>query len=85
MSISGRVFRVFVAALALFAIAIDFIGFYESAFLFLLLTSWLLSVNEKSPRRRLAGAAVFAAIFVMIVFVAFKLILKIPTPVGLIV
>jgi len=80
-----RVWAVVVAALGLFAIAIDFVGFYESAFIFLLLTSWLLSVDEKSPKRRLIGAAVFAAVFVTIVYGAFKLILKIPTPIGLII
>jgi putative tricarboxylic transport membrane protein len=84
-SVPWFVWTVVVAALALFALAIDWIGFYESAFIFLLLISWLLSVDEKSRSRRLMGAAIFAAILVAIVYVAFKLILKIPTPVGLLV
>lgn len=80
-----RTWTITVAALAVFAFAIDLTGFYEAAFVFLFVVSWLLSAGAGSPRRRLAGAAAFAAIFVTIVFVAFKLILKIPTPAGLIV
>ncbi|MCG8548550.1 MAG: tripartite tricarboxylate transporter permease [Alphaproteobacteria bacterium] len=74
-----------VAALALFAIFVDLIGFYESTFLFLFATSWLLSADVASQARRLAGAAVFAVVFAAVIFVAFKLILKIPTPVGLLI
>lgn len=80
-----QISTVTVVALALFAFAIDLVGFYESAFVFLFGTSWLLSAGEESPRRRLIGAAVFAAIFVTIVFGAFKLVLKIPTPPGVVI
>jgi hypothetical protein len=80
-----QISTVTVVALALFAFAIDLVGFYESAFVFLFGTSWLLSAGEGSPRRRLIGAAVFAAIFVTIVFGAFKLVLKIPTPPGVVI
>lgn len=74
-----------VAALVLFAMTIDFVGFYEAAFFFLLATSWVLSSDEVSRVRRLMHATVFAAIFVTIVFIAFKLVLKIPTPAGLLI
>jgi putative tricarboxylic transport membrane protein len=84
-AVPWRIWTVTVAALALFAFAIDLIGFYETAFVFLFVTSWLLAMDEESPKRRLIGAAVFAAIFVTIVFVAFKLILKIPTPPGILI
>jgi putative tricarboxylic transport membrane protein len=84
-AVPWRVWTIIVGALALFAFAIDQIGFYESAFLFLLLSSWLLSVDAPSPTRRLSNAAIFAAVFVIFVFAAFKLVLRIPTPTGLIV
>jgi hypothetical protein len=84
-TVPWRIWTIVVGALTLFAIAIDQIGFYEAAFIFLFVITWLLSVNVESPQRRLVGATVFAAIFVTLVFIAFKLILKIPTPVGLIV
>lgn len=74
-----------VGALVILTLTIDLAGFYESAFLFLLASSWILTPNSESRAKRLAQATAFAAIFVTIVFVAFKLILKIPTPVGLIV
>jgi putative tricarboxylic transport membrane protein len=80
-----RVWGPVVAALALFALGTDWIGFYESAFLFLLFTSWLLSGDGETPARRLGIAAIFAAVFVTIVYIAFRLVLQIPTPHGLIV
>ncbi|MBT6363484.1 MAG: hypothetical protein HOJ67_14885 [Rhodospirillaceae bacterium] len=84
-TVPWRVWGIVVGALTVFAIGIDQIGFYESAFIFLFGISWLLSVNAESPQRRLVGATIFASIFVVIVFIAFKLILKIPTPSGLII
>ncbi len=69
----------------IFALAIDLVGFYEAAFFFLLATSWVLSSDVESRKQRLLEAAVFSAIFVTIVFVAFKLVLKIPTPKGLLI
>lgn len=80
-----RIWFPVVAALALFALGADLIGFYESAFLFLFFTSWLLSADEVSQRRRVGVAAVFAAIFTAAVFLAFRIVLGIPTPPGLIV
>jgi putative tricarboxylic transport membrane protein len=84
-SIPWRIWSVVVAALAVFALAIEWIGFYEAAFLFVLLVSWLLAADEPSPARRLTVCTLFAAIFVVAVYVAFALILKIPTPDGLLV
>ncbi len=80
-----RIWTVVVLGLGLFAFAIDLIGFYESAFVFLFVTSWVLSGGEETSGRRLANAAAFSALFAAIVFIAFKLVLKIPTPAGLIV
>jgi putative tricarboxylic transport membrane protein len=74
-----------VIALAVFSFVLDVIGFYESAFLFLLFTYWLLAQEELSPVRRLANAAMFAVPFTVAVYVMFRLVLEIPTPHGLIV
>ncbi len=73
-----------VAALVLFGYAVDVIGFYESAFLFVLFTSWLLAPKAASQPRRLLGAALFAAPFTAAVYLAFRIVLEIPTPRGLI-
>jgi putative tricarboxylic transport membrane protein len=80
-----RIWGTVVGALVLFGFAVDVIGFYESAFLFVLFTSWLLAPEGLSQARRLAGAAVFAAPFIVAVYVAFRLVLEIPTPRGLII
>ncbi len=74
-----------VVALALFGFAMDVIGFYESAFLFLLFTYWLLAEKDLSPVHRLAHAVIFAAPFTAAVYVMFRLVLEIPTPRGLII
>jgi hypothetical protein len=80
-----RIWGTVVGALVLFGFAVDVIGFYETAFLFVLFTSWLLAPEGLSQARRLAGAAVFAAPFTVAVYVAFRLVLEIPTPRGLII
>jgi hypothetical protein len=80
-----RIWGTVVGALVLFGFAVDVIGFYESAFLFVLFTSWLLAPEGFSQARRLTGAAVFAAPFTAAVYVAFRLVLEIPTPRGLII
>jgi putative tricarboxylic transport membrane protein len=80
-----RIWGTVVGALVLFALAVDVIGFYESAFLFALFTYWLLAADGGSQARRLAHAVVFAAPFTIAVYVAFRLVLEIPTPRGLII
>jgi putative tricarboxylic transport membrane protein len=80
-----RIWATVVGALALFGFSVDLIGFYEAAFLFVLFTSWLLAPEELSQTRRLAAAALFAAPFTLAVYVAFRLVLEIPTPRGLII
>jgi hypothetical protein len=63
---------------------VDGIGFYEAAFLFVLFTSWLLAPAEVPQAKRLLGAALFAAPFTAAVYLAFRIVLEIPTPRGLI-
>jgi len=80
-----RTWGTVVGALALFGFAVDVVGFYESSFLFVLFTYWLLAPRGQSQARRLTTAAVFAAPFTIAVYIAFRLVLEIPTPHGLIV
>ena len=80
-----RTWGTVVGALALFGFAVDVIGFYESSFLFVLFTYWLLAPRGLSQARRLTAAVVFAAPFTIAVYIAFRLVLEIPTPHGLIV
>ena len=77
-----RIWSSVVVALALFAVGTDIIGFYESAFAFMLVSFWLLSAGEGTAARRAGEAAAFSAVFTAVVYVAFKLVLKIPTPPG---
>jgi putative tricarboxylic transport membrane protein len=85
VDVPWRIWATVVGALALFGFAVDVIGFYESAFLFVLFTYWLLAPDGLSQVRRLTNAAVFAAPFTVAVYVAFRLVLEIPTPRGLII
>ena len=84
-SVPWRMWLTVVGMLILFTLGTDWIGFYESAFLFLFATCWLLSGAEGSAARRIAVSAVFAIGLVIFVFVAFKIVLQIPTPPGLLV
>lgn len=72
------------AALVLFGAGADRIGFYESAFVFLVVTTWILSVSDRGGRRLVVPFA-FASGFTVFVYVTFKLVLGIPTPPGLLV
>ena len=83
-SVPWRMWLTVVGALVLFALGTDHIGFYESAFLFLFATCWLLSGAEASAVRRLAVSPLFALGVDVFVYAAFKIVLQIPTPPGLI-
>jgi putative tricarboxylic transport membrane protein len=75
------------AALAGFAALIGRIGFYEAAFLFAIGVTWFLraGVERGNPFRQLGISLVFAALLVSGVYVAFAIILGIPTPRGVLV
>ena len=83
-SVPWRIWATVVAALALFGYVVDIVGFYESALLFVVFTSWLLAPPEVSQARRLLGAVLFAVPFTAAVYLAFRIVLEIPTPRGLI-
>jgi formate/nitrite transporter FocA (FNT family) len=63
------------------------IGFYESAFLFAGFTCWLmLGASEsarRAPLRRLTTALAFATGLMIVVYIAFALVIQLPTPSGL--
>jgi hypothetical protein len=65
------------------------IGFYESAFLFAGFTCWLmLGASEgarRAPLKRLATAMAFATGLMIVVYIAFALVIQLPTPRGLLV
>lgn len=71
-----------IAAFVLFGLAADRFGFYESAFAFLAVTTWMMSAGETNPRRRALISLGFAAGFDTLLFGVFRLILAIPTPPG---
>lgn len=73
-----------VVALVLFGLGANAIGFYESAFIFLAVVTWLMSPDLRGVRRYIVPL-VFAAGFDAFLYVAFKLVLNIPTPRGILI
>ena len=61
------------------------IGFYEAGFVFTGVVYWALSANSASAVRRMALSVFFAAAFVVLLYLIFGLVLRIPTPPGLLV
>jgi hypothetical protein len=71
-----------VSATVVFGLAADRFGFYESAFVFLLLATCMMSASEASRRTRWLTPLFYAAAFDVGLYVVFRLILGIPTPPG---
>ena len=74
-----------VGALVVFGLGADRLGFYEAAFLFLVLVAWMMAAGQSRIERPLLTSMAFAAGFDLLLYVAFKLVLRIPTPPGLLV
>jgi len=72
-----------VAALILLGLGAANIGFYESAFLFLLVTTWIMSSGEPLGVRRMAVPFVYAFLFDALLYAVFARVLHIPTPPGI--
>jgi putative tricarboxylic transport membrane protein len=70
-------------ALVLFGLGADSLGFYETGFLFLVVVTWMMSTGQEHIRRPILSAVLFALGFDVLLYVAFKLVLQIPTPPGL--
>jgi hypothetical protein len=71
-----------VVAFVLLGLAVDHFGFYESAFVFLAVTTRMMSAGETRVRRRWLTPLAFAAGFDAALYLVFKVILEIPTPPG---
>jgi len=81
--IPWRFLLIIMLALSVLAIGADYIGFYECAFLFLLFVFWLLAGDISRPLRRFSLSLAFAFGFTGLTYLAFKIVLEIATPPGL--
>jgi putative tricarboxylic transport membrane protein len=76
-----------VLALVAMTLGLTRIGFYESAFLFSGFTCWLMlgaaEGARRAPLKRLATAMAFATGLMIVVYVAFGVVIQLPTPRGL--
>lgn len=69
----------------LYLILMQILGFYLSSLIFVGLSSYLLQKDTpKSTNKRILSSLIASMIVVLIVFILFKTILKVPTPKGLI-
>jgi hypothetical protein len=71
-----------VIAFILFGLGADRFGFYESAFVFLVVTTWMMSAGEVNLRRRWLVPILYAVGFDAALYLVFRLILDSPTPPG---
>ncbi|GAB6180115.1 tripartite tricarboxylate transporter TctB family protein [Desulfotomaculum defluvii] len=71
-----------VLASVLYVMAISYIGFYVTSFVFLLLMSWFL--NDKGLNLKSFGVStIFAVIMIVAVYGTFSMFLDVPTPSGI--
>ena len=73
-----------IVALILFAYGAGRIGFYESGFFFVFAMTALMSRGEGHPARTAGTALLFSFCTTAFLYVAFDLVLRVPTPTGLI-
>jgi hypothetical protein len=83
--IPWRLWLGIVAALVLLGVGAGIIGFYESAFLFLAATTWMMAPGPPLGRRRIMAALAFAAGFSTFLYLTFSWFLRIPTPPGILI
>jgi hypothetical protein len=78
---------IIVLALVAMTLGLNRIGFYEAAFVFSGFTCWLMlgagDGARAAPLKRLTTALAFAAGFMVVVYIAFGLVIQLPTPRGL--
>jgi putative tricarboxylic transport membrane protein len=74
-----------ILALVLLTAAVEPVGFYEASFIFAAVTCWLLrgGFGSSSPMLGAAKAAGFALVFMVAVYITFKVVLEVPTPHGI--
>jgi hypothetical protein len=74
-----------VVLLFAFGVGTMFIGFYESAFVFIALVTFAMSSEQGwSPRTAVVSVA-YSVAFTALLFIAFKVILRIATPPGILI
>jgi hypothetical protein len=82
-----RNLAIVVLALVAMTLGLTRIGFYESAFLFSGFTCWLMlgasPDARQAPLKRLTTALAFAGGLMIVVYIAFGLVIRLPTPDGL--
>lgn len=82
-----RNLAIVVLALVALTLGLTRIGFYEAAFLFAGFTCWLMlgaaDGAGRAPLKRLATALAFAGGLMIVVYIAFGLVIQLPTPKGL--
>ncbi len=62
---------------------VDVVGFYVTSFFFLIIATYLLSGEKKFNPKTLITLTVMATIVVGVVYLAFKVFLKVQTPTGI--
>lgn len=72
-----------VIAFILFGFGADSIGFYESTFLFLLVTTFLLSLGEQGALKKWVTPLAFAFGLDLCLYIIFATVLRVPTPSGI--
>ncbi len=74
---------IMIVALIVLTAGVAWIGFYEASFFYTAFCCWVLWGGKKrSPGAEAVKATVFAAIFMVVVWVTFYLFLQVPTPPG---
>ena len=77
-----RVMQVVIGSVAYIA-ALSFIGFYITSFLYLIVLSLLLQERQDRNPRRAVNATVMAIVVCGLIYLMFSVLLRVPTPDGL--
>lgn len=78
-----RQWVIVVIALIAFVFAMRRVGFYESCFVFIWLTTAVLSAGDPSTVRRHVRPPVFAFVMTGVLYLGFRVFLRVPTPRGM--
>lgn len=60
----------------------NFLGFYVASFIFLVILAYLLQDLSTPKKKRLLGSLLMSIIMIVLVFLLFRIFLKVPTPQG---
>lgn len=76
----GRVLTTLVSAI-IFFVSINIIGFYVSSFFFIIIVTWILG-DKGGGIKAFAKLGLLSIVVTSLVYVSFKIFLKVPTPTG---